>query len=197
MKAKGIAMTGKTAGPGHFGEDGTTGEMRVGLQDRAAIEDLLIDYCRHLDRMDLPALARLFTSDCCVIYGPGAHLTAEGADALEVSLARMWRWTRTAHHVSNVRIWHDTDDTARCESYVHAWHERPDGSTATVYGRYLDLLVRATPGWRIRERRMEMNGADAGFRVAIPQAPRHPPPDGWIAPAGLDGPEPRTGGPNG
>jgi len=164
-------------------------DTRPGFADRRDIEELLVDYCRHLDRMDLPALAGLFTPGCRVIYGPDPRLTAEGPAALEASLARMWRWTRTAHSLSNVRVWLDTNDTARSESYVHAWHERPDGSTATVFGRYLDQLQRTPQGWRINERRMDMNGADAGFQVAIPRAPRHAPPDGWMPPAGLDGPE--------
>jgi ketosteroid isomerase-like protein len=166
-------------------------------EDRFAIQDLLTDYCRHLDRMDLPALAALFTPDCRVIYGPDPALIAEGAEALQASLARMWRWKRTAHHLSNLRIWPDGADAARSESCVHAWHERPDGGTATIYGRYLDRLIRTPAGWRIQERRMDMNGADAGFRVAIPQAPRHPPPPGWAPPPGIDGAAPpgeRPGG---
>ncbi len=190
-------MTEGTFGTRMAGSHGRTEESRLAPEDQRAIEDLLIDYCRHLDRMDLPALARLFTPDCRVIYGPDPHLIAEGPDALQASLARMWRWTRTAHHLSNVRIWRDTQDTAHAESYVHAWHERPDGSTATIYGRYLDQLYRTSQGWRIKERRMEMNGADAGFRVAIPQAPRLAPPDGWVAPTGIDGPEPKAAAPNG
>jgi 3-phenylpropionate/cinnamic acid dioxygenase small subunit len=171
-------------------EDGTTDGPGFSCADRAAIGDLLIDYCRHLDRMDLAALAGLFTADCQVTYGPDPKLSASGRTALEASLARMWRWSRTAHHLSNLRIWPGAEGTALAESYVHAWHERPDGATATIFGRYLDKLVRTPQGWRIEERRMEMNGADAGFRVAIPQAPRHAPPAGWVAPAGLDGPQP-------
>lgn len=159
--------------------------------DRFAIHDLLTDYCLHLDRMDLGALARLFTADCEVIYGPDPQLTAWGAAALEASLSRMWRWRRTAHHLSNIRLWPDGTDHVLSESYVMAWHERPDGTTATVFGRYLDRMTRTPDGWRIAQRRMEMNGADAGFRVAIPQAQRHPPPPGWVPPPGLDGP--RTG----
>lgn len=163
--------------------------------DHFAIHDLLVDYCLHLDRMDLAALSALFTTDCVVVYGPDPKLMAQGAKALEASLARMWRWTRTAHHLSNVRISPEGAQDARSESCVTAWHERPDGSTATIYGRYLDRLVRTPDGWRICERRMEMNGSDAGFRVAIPQAPRHPPPAGWAPPAGLDGPDtPENGG---
>lgn len=163
-------------------------------QDRVAIHDLLVDYCLHLDRMDLAALAALFSPDCLVIYGPDPHLMTQGAAELEASLARMWRWNRTAHHLSNLRLWPESASTARAESYVLAWHERPDGSMATIYGRYLDRLVRTPQGWRIAERRMQMNGADAGFRVAIPQAPRHPPPPGWTPPTGLDGPSPKGTG---
>lgn len=157
------------------------------LLNRRWIEDLLVDYCRHLDRMELEALATLFTADCRVTYGPDPRLAAVGREALASSLARMWRWRRTAHHLANVRIWLDGSDAARAESCVHAWHERPDGRTATVYGRYLDIVKRTPEGWRIAERRMDMNGADANFRVAIPEAARQPPPPGWQPPEGLDG----------
>jgi len=162
-------------------------EVMRELLDRRQIEDLLVDYCRHLDRMELDALAALFTTDCRVTYGAEPRLAAVGREALARSLARMWRWRRTAHHLANVRVWLDSADTARAESYVHAWHERPDGRTATVYGRYLDSLRRTPEGWRIAERRMDMNGADANFHVPIPQAPRQPPPPGWQPPEGLDG----------
>ena len=153
------------------------------LLARAAIEDVLVAYCRFLDRMDLEALGLLFTADCVVIYADRPGFSAEGRDALRTSLARMWRWSRTAHHLSNVAVSFDADGSARTESYVFAWHERSDGGTATVYGRYLDRLVAGADGvWRIAERRMDMNGSDAGFRVPLPQAPRHPPPPGWTPP---------------
>ena len=63
-----------------------------------------------------------------------------------------------------------------------AWHERPDGSTATVLGQYHDRLRRLAEGWRIAERRMLMNGNTAGFTVNLFRTPRRPPPAGWIAP---------------
>lgn len=145
------------------------------LLARQAIEDVLVAYCRHLDRMDLPAIGALFTADCTVVYADAPGFSASGRDALERSLARMWRWQRTAHHLSNVTVAFDDARTARTESYVLAWHERPDGRTATLYGRYLDRLVQEADGaWRIAERRMDMNGADAGFTVPLPQASRHP-----------------------
>ncbi len=161
-------------------------EASNGHVDQREIENLLIDYCRYLDRMELGKLAALFSEDCRVIYGPDPKLIANGRLALEASLSRMWRWRRTAHHLSNIRVWFDGADQARSESYVHAWHEGTGGNTAIVYGRYLDQLSYLNNGWKITERRMDMNGCDRGFKVPIPKAPRREPPSGWLPPQGLD-----------
>ena len=150
--------------------------------DRQAIADVLVEYCCALDVMDLPALAALFTDDCVVEYGPGEFLQCHGSAALAKSLERMWRWSRTSHHLSNVLIRFDGSDAALSRSYVHAWHERPDGSTATIFGQYHDRFVRREQLWRIAERRMLMNGCDAGFTVNINRLERMPPPPGWRAP---------------
>lgn len=150
------------------------------LADRAAITDLLHAYCRALDEMDLDAIAALFTEDCVVSYGPS--LESRGAARLVADLARLWRWRRTSHHLSNVTIRVDGDG-AEAESYVIAWHEAPDGRTATLFGQYRDRLVRTGQGWRIARRTQLMNGNDAGFTVGIHPLPRRAPPDGWTAPA--------------
>ncbi len=151
------------------------------LLDKQAIEEVLIDYCRCLDEMALDDLAALFTDDCAVSYGPGPALESQSRADLAKSLQRMWRWSRTSHHLANARIWLDGDQ-ARAVSYVEAWHERPDGSSATIWGQYRDRLVRQAGTWLIAERRMEMNGSDAGFTVNIYPLDRRPPPDGWTAP---------------
>ncbi|MFO6463359.1 nuclear transport factor 2 family protein [Jannaschia sp. KMU-145] len=157
------------------------------LTDRAAIRDVLADYCRALDRMDLAALAALFTRDCEVAFGPDPRLTARGRDDLERSMARMWRWRRTAHHLGQVRIWFDGPDHARAESYVLAWHETSDGRPAVLHGVYRDRLRRTDEGWRLSHRAMEMNAAEGAFHVPIPPVERALPPKGWCAPEGLDG----------
>ncbi|MDH4108266.1 MAG: nuclear transport factor 2 family protein [Gammaproteobacteria bacterium] len=150
--------------------------------DRREIADLLVRYCVYLDRMELDALAGLFTPECRVEYGPDQRLQSAGACALAASLQRMWRWARTSHHLSNIVVEFDAAAAARATSYVLAWHQRPDGSTATVYGQYRDRLVRRDGRWLIDERRMLMNGCDAGFKLDLYPAERRPPPDGWIAP---------------
>ena len=150
--------------------------------DRQAIAEVLARYCDALDRMDLDALAALFTDDCAVSYGPDEKLRSRGSAALRTSLERMWRWKRTSHHLSNVIVEFDDADHARAKSYVLAWHERTDGTTATVFGQYRDRLVREGGRWRIAARRMLMNGSDAGFTLALNRLERRKPPPGWVAP---------------
>lgn len=152
------------------------------IEDRQAIGELLSRYCIAIDRMELEDLASLFTEDCSVEYGPEPLLQSDGAAALARSLERMWRWKRTSHHLSNVVITFEEENRADASSHVLAWHERPDGSTATVFGQYQDKLVRLGGSWKIQRRRMVMNGSDAGFTVALFPATRRPPPPGWEAP---------------
>jgi 3-phenylpropionate/cinnamic acid dioxygenase small subunit len=149
------------------------------LADRVAITEILHAYCRALDTMELEAIGALFAEDCVVSYGP--RLESRGAGQLAADLARLWRWRRTSHHLSNVTIRLD-GDSEEAESYVIAWHEAPDGRTATLFGQYHDRLRRLPEGWRIAGRRQVMNGSDAGFTLAIHPLRRRPPPPGWTAP---------------
>ncbi len=162
------------AGPGPSEPDSRLND----LDDKQAIAEVLYAYCAHLDRMDLDTLAALFTADCVVDYGPGPRLQSHGADGLRHDLARMWRWARTSHHLSNVMVNLEGDGVhAGATCYVIAWHERPDGSTATMMGRYQDRLVKEDGRWRISRRRQELTGNDAGFDVNINRFERIPRPD--------------------
>lgn len=72
------------------------------VRHKQAISELLFAYCAYLDRMDLDALADLFTEDCQVDYGPEERMHSRGSRQLRHDLERMWRWQRTSHHLSNV-----------------------------------------------------------------------------------------------
>ncbi len=142
------------------------------LRDRQEITALIYEYCRALDAMELDALVALFTPDCVVDYGP--QIRSEGATALRRDLGRMWRWARTSHHSGAVQITFDGHDSAAVCSYVLAWHEAPDGTTATMMGQYHDQVRRTASGWRIASRRQVMTGNDAGFTVGINPFERQP-----------------------
>ena len=159
------------------------------LMDRQEISFLLHEYCRTLDAMDLDTLAEIFTEDCVVEYGPEDRLKSNGRAAIRQGLERLWRWKRTSHHLSNIQIGFAQANEANALSYVIAWHERSDGSTATVWGQYHDTFVRTPAGWRLKRRRQTMNGNDAGFTVNVFPSERRQPPAGWVAPV-IDRPAP-------
>lgn len=152
------------------------------IAEERTVARILVRYCNYLDLMELDALAALFTADCVVSYGIGEHLTSRGRTNLRRDLERLWRWQRTSHHLSNIDIEFDGPHSAHARSYVLAWHERADGTTATVYGRYEDRFLRREHDWLIAERTMFMNGHDAGFALALHPTPRRESPAGWQAP---------------
>ncbi len=147
------------------------------LSAKQAITEVLVAYCAHLDRMDLDALVALFTEDCDVDYGPEPRLRSHGSAELRRDLERMWRWARTSHHLSNVLVALGAQRTsATATSSVYAWHERPDGGTATMMGQYHDMLVCRDGVWKIATRRQVLLGNDAGFQVNINPFARLAPP---------------------
>ena len=153
---------------------------------RQRIGETLASYCNHLDRMTLDDLVQLFTEDCAVSFGPNPNLEANGREALITSLARLWRWHRTAHHLCNVVIRFDTIKKATVQSRVHAWHETRDGTEAEIFGTYIDSMVERDDKWLIQTRRMEMNGSRGIFNLPVPAAFRKPPPKNWVKPLNLD-----------
>lgn len=170
-------MTDAHESPQPTPEKPTEHEQLQGLLDKQAITEVLYAYCIHLDKMDLVALSELFTDDCVVDYGAEPHLQSHGAAALRQDLGRMWRWARTSHHLSNVTVTIAPDGThAETRSYILAWHERPDGSTATMMGQYEDRVVRVDGRWKIAYRRQVLNGNDSGFNVNINPFERLPRP---------------------
>ena len=156
------------------------------ILDEREIKAVLIEYCCALDRMDLVAIAHLFSEDCIVEFGADAKLNSRGPKALSKSLERMWRWERTSHHLSNVSINFTGLFEASSISYVTAWHERSDKTTATIYGQYHDKFRREDERWVITKRKMFMNGSDSGFTVGIFPFKRKAAPKNWISPKNID-----------
>ena len=143
--------------------------------DRRQIERILLDYCRAVDANEPDMVVDLFTEDCVTNYGPGderiEHPTLgfqgemHGRAEFRAFLNGLSGLSGTSHHVSNIQITITGPDVADAFSYLMAWHQLPDGTEFTVYGRYVDALVRTDAGWRFRSRRMLVagtSGAAAG-----------------------------------
>lgn len=124
------------------------------LEAKETIRDLLADYAYFLDMNLTAELGSLFVPECSVSYGPG--FGAEGIEAYAKTLEGVGSYfSATSHHVSNIRIDFEDDDTARVRSVLYAFHryrrERPDG---IFWGQYHDVVVRRPEGWRFKVREL-------------------------------------------
>jgi hypothetical protein len=136
--------------------DEPDGQLRA-LLDERAIRDVLMRYCRGIDRMD-EALVR-----CC--YHPGARDSHGSFDGtVDEFVTWVWRvlarYSSTMHLLGNVLVEPTGPDTARVETYGVAFH-RTDGGDAvgnlTTGFRYVDDFARrpvdgGRPEWRIANR---------------------------------------------
>ncbi len=137
--------------------------------DHRAIERIMLEYCRAVDANEPDDVVALFTHDCITNYGPGdervAHPTLgfqgemRGRAEFREFLDGLAGLAGTSHHVSNIQITFTSPDAADAFSYLIAWHLLPDRAEFTVYGRYVDALVRTDAGWQFRSRRMLVAGA--------------------------------------
>jgi ketosteroid isomerase-like protein len=134
-------------------------EARIGRVEAAEeIRTLLYDYAFHLDMNQTEELAALFTEDCSVCYGPG--FGADGINAYRKTLEGVGSYfAATSHHVSNVKVVFEDDNTAVVRSTLYAWHryrrERPDG---ILWGQYHDIVVREPQGWKFKRRELRTSG---------------------------------------
>ncbi len=105
------------------------------------IQDVLVRYCRAVDRGDLELLLSVYHPDATDDHG---MYSGNGHEFARWLLARPGRdLLVTQHHLTNTTLELD-GDTARTETYFVAVHRRP-GPPVTVGqfgGRYLDRLER-------------------------------------------------------
>ena len=126
------------------------------LESRQVIHDVLMRYCRAVDRLDLELLRSCYHEDSWDDHG---HYKGDGhafAEFIVTSLAE--RAHHTTHAVANVFIELDPvdHDRARAESYALAHLSRTDAQRVewldVFSGRYIDIFERRDGRWRIAER---------------------------------------------
>ena len=84
------------------------------LVERQAIVDVIYAYCRNVDLVNEAAVADCFTEDCTVDYGPGMGAITRGKENIRERLGLgLHRFAATSHHVSNIEVVFDSDDSAR------------------------------------------------------------------------------------
>ncbi len=136
--------------------------------DRREIHELVLRYCRAVDRLDFPGIRAVYAPD-----GVDHHTGFSGsADDYVAWLAGLLpRLDGTMHLVGN-HLAEISGDDAVAETYGTAVHwgtpsDDPRRNFTSGF-RYVDHLVRTEAGWRIRERFAvrEWTRSDAGRLLA-------------------------------
>lgn len=130
----------------------TSIEQRIArLEALEEIRGLDARYCRALDDGEWDALVSLFTED-----GEFIGLSrARGRAELRAFFAGLGGAGLTAfwHHVTNLEIIFDGDDSARTQSFL--WQPCvQDGTPHIAAGRYLDSVRRIDGVWRYASKRV-------------------------------------------
>ena len=126
------------------------------IEDRQAIHDVIVRYCRGVDRSD-PALVMAAFHDDAIDNHFGSSLPfREAIGTLKAARSGGGSPSKTTsmHNICNVLIEVD-GDIARCESYVIVIVRIPHHGGAvdwTHAGRYVDRFERRNGEWRIAYR---------------------------------------------
>jgi hypothetical protein len=126
--------------------------VRLSPTDDLDIRQVVLRYCRGIDRMDRELVRSCYHPDAT-----DSHGTFSGG--VEEFLTWVWRildrYTLTMHYVANQLVEAHGADRARCESYGMAVH-RTDGGEArgnlTTGFRFVDDFERRGGEWRIMRR---------------------------------------------
>jgi len=127
-------------------------EAMAELVAKREIEEVVLRYCRGIDRMDRELVRSCYHPDASEEHGSFYGGVEEFLDWVFRLLAR---YETTMHFVGNVLI-ELAGDAAVAESYGVAWHRssdpRPQWNLTTGF-RYLDRFERrGDTGWRIARR---------------------------------------------
>tara|TARA_B100001057_G_C22488509_1_gene809266 strand:- start:310 stop:735 length:426 start_codon:yes stop_codon:yes gene_type:complete len=124
----------------------------LSVQDRQAIEALLIRYATAADARDAAMLASCFTADAKAEYGEPIGSFDSRAELVGGLMAMLANCGETLHYISNVVI-EPTKSGAATHCYTHAIVHVPgmDQPMRTA-GTYADQLICGDGGWRIAQR---------------------------------------------
>jgi hypothetical protein len=122
------------------------------LVDRQAVADVVLRYCRGIDRLDLELVRSCYHADATDEHGTFVGTRDEYVEWVAGVLTR---FTGTMHVVANQLI-EVQGDGARSETYgvAYHWGDPPDDhrrNFATGF-RYVDQFARRDDEWRIARR---------------------------------------------
>ncbi len=128
------------------------------LSARAQIHDVLLRYCRGLDRVDMDLVRGTFHRDAWIQFPESLHVgSVDGF--VDFLAAEMPRFVRTMHFLGNSLIEFDGPNIAHVETYLNADHQGSErhhwkGEYVKLWARYLDRFEQRDGVWLIARRRL-------------------------------------------
>ncbi len=122
--------------------------------DTDALRDLVVAYATGVDRRRFDDVAALFTEDGELLV---RDTTRRGPVEIARALQQLEHYDATFHQLGQQTV-HVEGDGATGETYCIA-HQIKDGRARILAIRYQDAFARGVDGWRIAERRLEIDWA--------------------------------------
>ncbi len=128
------------------------------LSARVQIHDVLLRYCRGLDRVNMDLVRGAFHGDAWIDFPKSLHVgSVDGF--VEFLSAEMLRFVRTTHNLGNSLIEFDGPNIAHVETYLNADHQGSEehqwkDQTVKLWARYLDRFELRDGVWLIARRKM-------------------------------------------
>lgn len=136
--------------------------MRLSVEDRLALEDLIAAYAWALDTGDIDALVACFTPDALLIEEvfeePDVWEGHEGIRALATHYANSAGFPGRQHHTSQLQFFPQADDSCHMRSFafVTECHGEPP-YTLRFAGYYDDIAVKEADGrWLFGKRTIRL-----------------------------------------
>jgi ketosteroid isomerase-like protein len=126
------------------------------MLDKQELHELVLTYCRAIDRQDFALVRTLYHDDAIDDHG---DMFKGGPDAYVAWLPTIMRlWDATVHSLSNCLFKVD-GDKAGGELYAVAYHRThpPDAKEIVVGGRYLDRYEKRAGAWKFIHRSLVMD----------------------------------------
>ena len=124
--------------------------MQCPIEDRLAIQDLMIAYAHAVDTIgNIDGILDVFTEDA-VFDLSGIGLTPQlGHDGIRAFFTNVFaNMAHHAHYLTNFAVTAYAGDTASMRAYVIGMGQGKDGSSVTVNGRYYFDVRRTEAGWK-------------------------------------------------
>ena len=128
------------------------------LSARTEIHNVLLRYCRGLDRVDMALVRGAFHKDAWIQFPKSLHIgSTEGF--FQFLEAEMPRFVKTQHFLGNCLVEFDGPNVAYAETYLHADHQGSEahhwkGDTVKLWARYIDEFEQRNGVWLISRREL-------------------------------------------